>query len=149
MKSIPLFLVLLIVLMGNNTLAQAKNLEETMQALRQPLLLANGTAPRMHVTFLHTDHKGITCMHCHHNMSSEGRYVPCTTCHCTPGVRERAPISMFMAFHAGDSAHSCISCHRQLVAKAPEKYALPFRGCRPCHMSPASRKALNVSRITE
>ncbi|MBQ9405829.1 MAG: cytochrome c3 family protein [Desulfovibrio sp.] len=125
--------------------AGARDMREMATIIKQPLEIPGGASKRMSVVFAHTDHRGVNCMHCHHNVSSEGRYVACTTCHCTPGVRARDPISMFMAFHAKDNGRSCVGCHTSLVEKSESRYGLKFRGCRPCHMSPGSRNALKIA----
>ena len=127
-------------------LVGARDMSEMATVIKQPQVIPGGTSKRMDVVFAHTDHRGINCMHCHHNVGREGRYVACTTCHCIPGGRERLPISMFMAFHAKDNARSCVGCHSNMIEKSESRYALKFRGCRPCHMSPASRKALDLAK---
>ena len=91
--------------------------------------------------FPHTAHKGINCMHCHHEMSGDNRYVACTECHATPGARERDSMSMFMAFHSKNGDRSCYGCHSQKAQENPAKYGAKFKGCRPCHMAASARDA--------
>lgn len=77
--------------------APARDIKEMSQVIKKPIEIPGGTSPRMSVMFPHTAHKGINCMHCHHEVGSDSRYVACTECHATPGARERDPMSMFMA----------------------------------------------------
>ena len=120
--------------------AQARDIKEMSQVIKKPIEIPGGTSARMSVMFPHTAHKGINCMHCHHEVGSDSRYVACTECHATPGARERDPMSMFMAFHSKNGDRSCLGCHKKLAAENPDKFP-QFKGCRPCHMSPAAREA--------
>ena len=122
--------------------AQAAESEETMGKIKNnPIEIAGGTSPRMTVIFSHKSHsgKGISCKNCHHESSSDTAFSSCTeACHATPGARERDPMSMFMAFHAKNTDRSCYGCHSRLAEKSPALYP-GFKGCRPCHMTPAAR----------
>ena len=120
--------------------AQARTIKEMSQIIKNPIKIEGGNSDRMSVMFPHTAHKGISCIHCHHENPGDDRYVSCTECHATPGARERDPMSMFMAFHSKNSDRSCYGCHSQKKAQDPARYA-KFKGCQPCHMSPAAREA--------
>ena len=145
MKYVSLLLFTLTVVMWG-VAAQARDIREMSQIIRQPIVIKGGASERMNVTFPHSAHRGVNCMQCHHEVGEEGRYVPCTECHSTPGPRERDPMSMFMAFHAKDSSRSCVGCHTRMVEKAPAKYEATFKGCRPCHMSPRAREAAKAAK---
>lgn len=116
---------------------------------RRPIAIEGGTSPRMTVMFTHKTHtgSGIKCQHCHHESSGTSPYSSCReACHSIPGARERDPMSMFMAFHSGDTDRSCYGCHSSLALKDPQKYP-DFYGCRPCHMSPeASEEAAGAAK---
>ena len=146
MRTPTLFMSLLILLWTVS--APAKGIYEISQAVQQPIEIHAGKSPRMNVFFAHTVHKGIECGYCHHNVSATGRYVPCATCHCTPGARERAPISMFMAYHAKGNARSCLGCHMRF-ATDESKYSSKFRGCRPCHMSSETRQNIRNADVAQ
>ena len=120
--------------------AQARSVKEMSEVIKKPIEIEASGSKRMNVMFPHTAHKGISCFHCHHEEGSDGRYVACTECHATPGARERDPMSMFMAFHSKNGDRSCLGCHKKLAAENPGKFP-QFKGCRPCHMSPAAREA--------
>lgn len=122
--------------------AQARDMKEMSQIIKNPIKIEGGESERMSVIFPHSAHKGVSCMHCHHEEGSDGRYVSCRECHSTPGARERDPMSMFMAFHAKPGNRSCYGCHLAKREEDPARYETRFRGCRPCHMSAASREAL-------
>lgn len=109
-----------------------------LHTFKQPIKLDDGTSRLMHVTFNHTSHKNIKCVTCHHEGLPDNRYAPCSNelCHSIKGARERDPMSLFMAYHSPDE-RSCMGCHQKEAANHPE-----FRGCRPCHMSPQTRAAL-------
>lgn len=121
--------------------AQARDIKEMSQIIKKPIEIPGGTSSRMSVMFPHTAHKGINCMHCHHEEGSDSRYVACTECHATPGARERDPMSMFMAFHSKNGDRSCYGCHTQKAKENPAKYGAKFKGCRPCHMAASARAA--------
>lgn len=128
--------------------AQARSVKEMSQAIKEPIEIEASGSKRMNVMFPHTAHKGISCFHCHHEEGSDGRYVACTECHATPGARERDPMSMFMAFHSKNSDRSCLGCHKKLAAENPGKFP-QFKGCRPCHMSPAAREAAEAAKAAK
>lgn len=117
-----------------------KNLGEL---IKKPIVIKASSSNKMDVTFNHKSHmgKGFNCATCHHERLDENAYASCTNdaCHSEPGARARDTMSMFMAFHAGDTDRSCYGCHTKLAAENPDKYA-DFAGCRPCHMSPQARK---------
>ena len=139
MKYVPLLLLALsLVWVGA---AQARDVKEMSQVIKKPIEIPGGTSARMSVMFPHTAHKGIKCMHCHHEMGGDSRYVACTECHAAPGARERDPMSMFMAFHSKNGDRSCYGCHSQKAQENPAKYGAKFKGCRPCHMAASAREA--------
>lgn len=112
----------------------------SLTAIRGPIEMDYGASPRFAVTFNHSSHKNVKCRTCHHIRDKEGRrYVQCTIeeCHSVSGARRRDPLSMFMAYHARGTDRSCYGCHKMEAAKHPE-----FKGCRPCHMGPLTRKVL-------
>ena len=133
-----LFLALLCCTWCTDTNAQS--IKEMVQTIRKPVIIKSSTHPHLNVEFNHTSHKGVSCFFCHHEVSKEGRYVSCSTCHILPGPRERAPISKFMAFHAKDDSRSCMGCHLRLAKDESSKYFHTFKGCRPCHVAPINRK---------
>ncbi len=146
MKILTLLIALFV--MPLSVTIQAKGIREISQAVQQPIEIKAGDSRLMHVVFTHTVHKGINCGYCHHNVSTTGRYVQCITCHRIPGARERAPISMFMAYHSKSNPRSCIGCHSRL-ATDESKYSNKFSGCRPCHMSPGMRRAMQNADATK
>lgn len=124
---------------------QAKENQGILFKYKQPIELNDGTSKLMHVTFNHTTHKGIKCASCHHEGLPENRYASCTNemCHSLKGARERDPMSLFMAYHSPDE-RSCYGCHKKEAANHPE-----FRGCRPCHMSPQAREAMEKAQAAK
>lgn len=122
--------------------AQAKDIKELMQDTKKPMTIKGGKSEKMDVVFNHTTHSGIGCIGCHHERADDGtRYVACTTCHETPGARERDPDSMFMAFHSkAEQDRSCYSCHNRRAAAGKITFNAFETGCRPCHM-PQTAKA--------
>ena len=141
MKYVTLLLFALAVLCTGA--AQARDIKEMAQIIKKPIEIPGGSSARMSVMFPHTAHKGINCMHCHHEVGGDSRYVACTECHSTPGARERDSMSMFMAFHAKDTDRSCYGCHTKKALENPAKYGEKFKGCRPCHMAPSTRAAVD------
>ena len=105
---------------------------------KQPIKLADGTSKLMHVTFNHSSHRSVKCVTCHHEGLPNNRYASCTNelCHSIRGANERDPMSLYMAYHSPDE-RSCMGCHQKEAANHSE-----FRGCRPCHMSPQTRIAI-------
>lgn len=109
-------------------------------SIRKPIDMNYGSSPRFAVIFNHSTHKTVKCRTCHHIATENGkRFVKCTieACHSIPGARQRDPLSMFMAYHARGTDRSCYGCHKAEAATHPQ-----FVGCRPCHMSPLTRKEL-------
>lgn len=118
-----------------------------LHSIKGPILMDYGASPRFSVTFNHSSHQQVKCRTCHHIRDAEGkRFVNCTIepCHSQAGARLRNPESMFMAYHAPGMDRSCYGCHYKERAKHPE-----FRGCRPCHMSPQARKAMEAKASSE
>lgn len=130
--------------------ALASELPKIGEIIKAPMTTKASGSPLMNVVFTHKTHmgKGFGCATCHHDRSQGSSYVSCTSedCHSIPGARERDTMSMFMAFHAGDTNRSCYGCHTQLVDRNPAKYAEKFRGCRPCHTGPQPGNATTAAR---
>lgn len=127
--------------------AQAAESKDTSAITAKPMTIKGGKSARMSVVFNHTSHfnQGLKdCESCHHASPSDDPTVSCTVegCHEAPGARERDPAGMFMAFHSKDE-RSCYGCHSALAAKDPKAHP-EFKGCRPCHMSPGARKAMEA-----
>ncbi len=103
---------------------------------KAPIVLEGGTSPLLSVVFEHTAHRGIACLICHHDSSTDREYSTCRSedCHITPGARERDPESLFMAFHARGEG-SCYGCHAIRATADPLLYP-QFRNCLPCHSGP-------------
>lgn len=129
--------------------AQASELKRLGEIIKQPRTIEGGTSSRMNVTFTHQSHmgKGFGCANCHHEKSLGSAYVSCRdeSCHAAPGARERDTMSMFMAFHAGDTTRSCYGCHTRLAEDEPDKYGVKFQNCRPCHISPQAQAEMAAS----
>lgn len=109
-------------------------------SIRKPILLDYGASPRLAVVFNHSTHKSVKCRTCHHIADAEGqRFVKCTReeCHSLKGSRQRDPMSAFMAYHARGMDRSCYGCHQKERKQYPS-----FRGCKPCHMGPITRAAI-------
>ncbi|MCR4667008.1 MAG: cytochrome c3 family protein [Desulfovibrio sp.] len=121
------------------TNSHAKDIKSMVEIIKNPIEIESSTSPKLNVKFMHTDHKGLNCLICHHEVSKKGRYVPCVTCHHFEGRKNKEPIGMYSAFHAKDSGRSCFGCHLKLAANEDSKYFNKFRSCRPCHMGPISR----------
>lgn len=137
MKYLPILAALAILVAGT---AEARDIKEMSQAIKQPIVIEGGNSRLMDVTFNHKSHKGISCIKCHHKAVDEDRYVSCRTCHKVPGARERGHKSMFVAFHSRKD-NSCFGCHKQKVMENPEKHAGLFMGCNPCHVGPQDEVA--------
>lgn len=137
-----LFIALFVFALFGATEIQAHEAKGSLFKYTQPIELNDGTSKLMHVTFKHTDHKGIKCRNCHHEGLDTNRYASCTNelCHSLKGARERDTMSLFMAYHSPDE-RSCYGCHSKLAAENPN-----FRGCRPCHMSPQARIAVEQAK---
>ncbi|MDO5483666.1 MAG: cytochrome c3 family protein [Desulfovibrionaceae bacterium] len=137
-------IALFVVALLGATEAQAQG-EGLLFKYKQPIELKDGTSKRMHVTFNHTTHKDIACRSCHHEGLPENRYASCTNeaCHSLKGASERDPMSLFMAYHSTDE-RSCYGCHKKEAANNPD-----FRGCRPCHMSPQARIAMEKAQAAK
>lgn len=138
MKHFATLLFALTCLLAGNVQA-AEPLKNLGEILKQPIVIKASTLNYMDVTFNHKSHmgNGFGCTTCHHERLDGSSYASCASdsCHSEPGPRERDTMSMFMAYHAGDTDRSCYGCHTKLAAENPDKYA-QFNGCRPCHVSP-------------
>ena len=110
--------------------AQASELRKLGEIIKQPMTIEGGSSQLMNVTFTHKTHmgKGFGCATCHHEKSLGSSFVSCRdeSCHATPGARERDTMSMFMAFHSGDTDRSCYGCHSKLANEEPDKYGKKF-----------------------
>ena len=121
--------------------AQAKNIQELILSTKQPITLQASKSHHLDVVFNHSSHQGVNCFTCHHMSSADkGRYVSCSECHTIKGKSKDAN-SLFMAFHAKNSQHSCFSCHKEKAQQKPARYGKAFYNCRPCHLPPAQRAA--------
>jgi len=91
-----------------------------------------GTPTKPTVKFPHAKHSAIDCKTCHHKLDSKPGVYKCNSAGChdsTDPTDKTSPRSFWMAFHKGDSAHSCLGCHKK--AKAEGKN--PPIGCNQCH----------------
>lgn len=142
-----LLFALAVMLVGNAQVSGAKGIGER---IKQPITIEGGTSERMTVVFTHKSHrnKGYGCKTCHHESSDDIPFSTCRDCHSTPGARERDPMSMFMAFHAKGTDRSCYGCHSRLAEQDPTAYP-QFKGCRPCHMSPGAREAMEAAKAAK
>jgi len=91
----------------------------------------SGTATKTPAKFNHAGpgHKAVDCKGCHHK---EGKDMKCSGAGCHDNVDpadKTSAKSFYMAFHKGDSKHSCVGCHKE--AKAGGKNA-PI-ACNACH----------------
>lgn len=132
MKILTVFLAGLLIVTSGIVFAQdVSNSSGTLKALRKPIDLDYGQYPLLSVIFNHSSHKKVKCVTCHHIKNADNKlYVPCTNedCHSLKGPRDTQPMSMFMAYHAPSSTHSCYACHVREAGRHPQ-----FKGCRPCH----------------
>lgn len=92
---------------------------------------AGATATKSPVKFSHegAGHKAADCKACHHK---EGADFKCSNKGCHDNVDpadKTSDKSFYMAFHKGDSAKSCVGCHKK--AKEGGKNA-PI-ACNACH----------------
>ena len=97
------------------------DIKEVGKVIRNPITIeATGGKQKMDVVFNHSSHRRVRCQTCHHALPSDidAKYVSC-------GI---AP-SLFKAFHAKDSDHSCYGCHM----KKRKQYTGFQKGCFPCH----------------
>lgn len=53
--------------------AQARTIKEMSQIIKNPIKIEGGNSDRMSVMFPHTAHKGISCIHCHHENPGDDR----------------------------------------------------------------------------
>ncbi len=75
------------------------------------------------VPFRHAAHESAnqTCRSCHHETLNK-----CGDCHTETGLPDGGTVQLALAMHSGDSARSCIGCH-----KAAQKE----KNCAGCHAS--------------
>jgi len=92
--------------------------------------MPSGTPTKTPVKFNHAGpgHKALDCKACHHTGKDSGCAVAGCHDNVDPADKTSAK-SFYMAFHKGDSAHSCLGCHKK--AKADGKNA-PI-SCTQCH----------------
>ena len=78
------------------------------------------------VLFNHKAHEAATesCSVCHHARLENGG---CSTCHTVDGRAEGQFVQLGKAMHDPSASQSCVGCHMQTVAKAPE--------CAGCHVA--------------
>lgn len=136
MKYLSLFFLAFALFLASD--AQARSMQELVQEIKKPITLKASKSSHLDVVFNHSSHKGINCFTCHHKVSDKGRYISCSECHNIKG-KSKDPQSLFVAFHAKKSEHSCLSCHREKARTKPARYGKAFYNCRPCHLPPAER----------
>ena len=94
---------------------------------------AGATATKAPVKFSHEKHKANECKACHHKGEQDFK---CSNKGCHDNVDptdKTSEKSFYMAFHKGDSVHSCVGCHKK--AKEAGKNA-PI-ACNACHPAAA------------
>lgn len=118
-------------------IAWADHTSPNLYNMKKPIELDAGNSPRMYVTFNHSSHQTVKCRTCHHEGLPGNRYAACTSesCHSLPGVANRKPLSIYMAYHAPDTHTSCYGCHKAEAAQHKN-----FKGCQPCHLTPQGKK---------
>ncbi len=99
-----------------------------------PITLDKTKKPVVFFFFLH---KSVKCESCHHPVGGKEEFRPCATagCHDILRMKDKSVNSYHRIRHAKDSKlPSCISCHTEVVAKAPEKKQA-LLGCKEskCH----------------
>ncbi|MBR3664418.1 MAG: cytochrome c3 family protein [Desulfovibrio sp.] len=127
------YLLLMMVALLFTAEVRADVIREMAETIKTPIPLKSGKNHLLNVTFNHTSHRGISCFTCHHMPSEkDGRYISCSQCHTNVG-RSKDANSLFAAFHAKDSKHSCYGCHLKKAGEMPAVYGTTFVNCRPCH----------------
>ena len=111
------------------------DIKEVGKVIRNPITIeATGGKQKMDVVFNHSSHRRVRCQTCHHALPSDidAKYVSCGAseeCHSVPRGDDGVAPSLFKAFHAKDSDHSCYGCHM----KKRKQYTGFQKGCLPCH----------------
>ena len=111
------------------------DIKEVGKVMRNPITIeATGGNQKMDVVFNHSSHRRVRCQTCHHALPSDidAKYVSCGAseeCHSVPRGDDGVAPSLFKAFHAKDSDHSCYGCH----IKKRKQYTGFQKGCLPCH----------------
>ena len=103
-------------------------------ALALPALAAPPPAPadglkmdktKQNVIFNHSTHKDTNCVECHHAVDGKEDYRKCSTagCHDNLDRKEKGVHGYYRAMHnkADTKFTTCVSCHLQIVEKAPDK----------------------------
>ena len=98
------------------------------------LTLKLGGATKPAVVFPHGKHVAmpLDCKACHHKLDTNPKDYKCTSAGChdsTDPSDKSSPKSPWMAFHKGDSAHSCLGCHKKEKAAGKN----PPIACNQCH----------------
>jgi len=103
---------------------------EIKQVRKAPVIMDVAKHPRMHVSFDHQKHNGISCFTCHHKQVEGFALLSCSYkgCHTDTDRKSRSAGSYFQAMHRKDSNHSCLGCHTLQAEKRPE-----LAGCQTCH----------------
>ena len=98
------------------------DIKEVGKVIRNPITIeATGGKQKMDVVFNHSLPSDI-----------DDKYVSCGAseeCHSVPRGDDGVAPSLFKAFHAKDSDHSCYGCHM----KKRKQYTGFQKGCLPCH----------------
>lgn len=117
---------------------EKRDLKAIDKVFREPVNMNASADDKMHVLFRHSDHKGMQCEVCHHNVTPAGeRYVACgsdAACHALEGKSVDLK-SRFMAYHDRESDRSCYGCH--FIEKARFDNV---KGCTTCHQQLAQAK---------
>ena len=102
------------------------DIKEVGKVIRNPITIeATGGKQKMDVVFNHSSHRRVRCQTCHKYVSWGARAQG----HSVPGGEAGGAPSLFKAFHAKDSDHSCYGCHM----KKRKQYTGFQKGCLPCH----------------
>lgn len=83
-----------------------------------------GTATQGTVTMSHAKHAKLKCEDCHHKMKENPKDMKCTNCH-NDLKEKKGDKSYYNAFHAMQSKHSCIGCHKEMKSGPT--------ACNKCH----------------
>ena len=109
---------------------EKRDMKAIVRVFHEPITITASEDPAMTVTFRHSDHKGPSCVLCHHKVTANGeRLTSCSApgCHVLPG-KSSDPTSLFQAFHSKGSERSCYGCHLEKRARFDG-----VKGCTTCH----------------
>lgn len=85
------------------------------------------------IMFSHSGHAAVECNACHHTWDGSGDVKSCTAdgCHTNADAMvKKGAESLYAAFHARKSTHSCVGCH---AAKKKASEAHGPTSCTKCH----------------